>query len=198
MRHILESAASLTVGCVLVVTPCLAVIARAQAPTVPLPVVVRTKKPGPDPFDRAVLVVRAKIWQKSQVEQTNFEGESLTPVRFWTFAKAKLLEVVRLNERASTDSDLASGQFLLEQIARKEHPIPLEFGREYLLLIKPSRDYNLQNDPSPQSAPYEFAVPQGGFEIVRDRLVPLVTGGDLDKFRGRLLSSVVQELQSKP
>ncbi len=162
----------------------------------PLPMVTRTRPPGANPFERAPIVVLARIWQRAEVEDGGFEGQSLNPIRYWTYVKAKLLEVVRLNERKVDDPDLGNGYLLVEQIERMEKPIPFGFGKEYLLLLAPSQDYRFEWR-SPDEAPYVLAVPQGGFEVTKGRLVPLIDGGELDQFEGKLLVDVVKNLRKQ-
>ncbi len=169
----------------------------ASSNNIPLPIVTRTNPVIKDPFDQGSIVVLARIWKRSEVEEGGFEGQSLNPIRFWTCVSARLWEVLRVNERKQDDPNLATGYFQIEQIARMEKPIYFRFGRQYLLFLTPSRDIRFRASSSEEPA-YSLAAPQGGFEIVKGRLVPLIEGGPLDTFKGRLLSNVINAIRSKP
>jgi hypothetical protein len=51
-----------------------------------------------------------------------------------------VVELVRVNERKDWEPDLADGNLIVEQKDRGEHPLNLQLGRLYVLLLKPSPD----------------------------------------------------------
>ena len=173
--------------------------ASEQSPnTLPLPLVRRTQPVGPDVFSKAAVMLVVRIRERCEVEAGGFEGQSLNPIRTWTYTKARVLQIVHINERQEGDPDLAEGEFLLEQMQREKNPLRLEFGKRYLLLLTPSREFILTAEtPNRRRDWYVLAVPQGGFEIAEGKLVPLVRGGELDAYDGRLVEDVIKEIQTK-
>jgi hypothetical protein len=108
--------------------------------------------------------------------------------------------IVRVNERRRTDPDLSWPRVVVDQKERREKPLEFEFGRSYLLLLNPSPTSRFYVDYETSQIGYDsyvLAVPQGGFEVVNGRLLPLVAGGDLDAYTGRDANEVIKELQQK-
>lgn len=162
----------------------------------PLSVVSRTTVPQ-SPFERAPLVAVVRVAERWEVEMRDTGVKSLDPPQFWLAAHAELVAVVRVNERQPTDPDLSRGRLVVRQIRSVQESVRFEFGRLYVLLLQPiSKDViypplRLDDDT------YEFAVPQGGFEVVNNKLQPLMSGGDLDPYTGRDANQVLAELRSK-
>jgi hypothetical protein len=119
---------------------------------------------------------------------------------FWTCVRA-VVNVIRVNERQSTDPDLRHWHLIIEQMDRGERPLPLEFAREYLLFLDPSpkllQFWKLDRDGDDPHPPYALAIPQGGFEVVNGKVRPLVKGGPLDAYDGRSVDEVLAEMQKQ-
>jgi hypothetical protein len=161
----------------------------------PLPVVERTKPGGrANLFDRPSIVLIARIVERREVEARTFEGQSLDPPRWWGAVQARPVLIARVNERRTGDPDLGRGEFLIEQEDRGEKPLRFEFGREYVLLLNPSPLLRGRPASTQQIDVYRLALPEGGFEIIDDRLLPLVSGGELDSYKGRAVNDVLAEI----
>ena len=115
--------------------------------------------------------------------------------RFWTAARGVPIAVVEVNERRKGDPDLSRFELLVEQKDRGPQPIRFEFGRLYLLLLNPSPLLQGRPASAVEVDPYSLAVPDGGFEIVSRRVVPLSRGGELEPYRGRLADDVLAEIR---
>lgn len=161
----------------------------------PLAQVSRSDATEKSVFDRPPVILIARIWERCEVEETDAEGGSLSPPRFWSAAKALPMRVVRVNERRKEDPDLARGAFLLEQMERGERPIRFEFGKLYLLLLKPSPVVKGRPAAEAEVDRYAFALPQGGFVIEDGSLIPLERGGELDKYAGRPIDDILSLLK---
>jgi hypothetical protein len=192
-------------------------IGHLLAQEVPLPVVQRTRPPEGYVFDRPSLVVIARITAQVKREMDTddpLEQLTLKNVGFWTYVNAEVFQVLRVNERLPGDPDLAQGHFMLEQLDRRERPLPLELGRYYVLFLRPSPEFLPNWRPSDNQLccppPYALAVPQGGFELMDLRVLPFVSGlrdmidatlrpiskgGPLDSYEGRRLSDVLKEMR---
>jgi hypothetical protein len=147
-------------------------------------------------FEKAAVVLVVRVRERREVEELDQDGGSLQVPQFWTAARAVPWLVVKVNERRKNDPDLSRFELLIEQADRGQHPLAFEFGRLYLVLLNPSPLLGGRPATAVQIDPYTFAVPDGGFEIVKRRLVPLGRGGELEAYRGRLADDVVAEIQA--
>ena len=171
------------------------------AESVPLRVTQQTRSLNGYVCDLPSVVLLARVVERCEVEDVGFEGQSLTVPTFWTYAKAKVIRILRVNERRSDDPDLSSAMFLIEQYDRHKAPIRLEFGRTYLFLVKPSARMLAMVHPLHRSQsmdPYVPATAQVGFEVVAGTLRPLVMGGPLDHYNGWRLDDLIAEMQARP
>lgn len=172
-----------------------------------LDVVPRTRATDGYVFDRPALVVTVRVHGESKEE---FGDESpgsgmiatVTP-SYWTYALCEVLEVLRVNERRQGDPDLDRRVVMIEQLRRRERPLPLRMGRIYVLLVTPSPNllasWQTQQPGEPgRFPPYSMSVEQGGFEVVNGRLKVLKRGGLLDAYDGRPLADVVADMRKHP
>ena len=93
------------------------------AQDIPLPVVQRTRSADGYIFDRPSLVVIARIVAqvRSEIETDDpLERLTMKDTGFWTYVRAQLFQVLRVNERLSNEPDSAQGYFMLEQWDRRE------------------------------------------------------------------------------
>jgi hypothetical protein len=150
-------------------------------------------------FDKPAVVMIVQVLERVEIEDRTLEGESQLPwPKFWTAAKVRPYSIVRLNERKKDDPDLSRWPVVMvEQKSRGQNPLRFEFGRYYLLLLNPAQRLGRGAPGTPDPIDYySFAVPQGGFEVRRGRLVPLSSGGELDAYSGRLADDVIKEITS--
>lgn len=176
--------------------------AQSIEPVLPLKVVPRTRPLDGYMFDRPALVLLTRVLSRTEEQHVGIDEmpEERTNSRFWTYVTAQIEGVIRVNERTIDQPDLKDSYLRIEQQDRRENPIRLEFGRVYLLLLNIS-PHNQTWDPSQSGVHrppwYAPAVPQGGFDIVNGRLRPLVKGGPLDAYSGRLLVDVIKEMRER-
>lgn len=142
-------------------------------------------------FDRPAIVLIARIVERHEVEARDVDGQSLDPPRWWGAAKAHPELIVRVNERRKQDPDLARGEFLIDQSERGENPLRFEFGKEYLLLLYPSPLLRGRSASAVEIDPYALA-PGAGFAIID--LIPLVSGREVDAYKGRVVDEVLSEI----
>jgi hypothetical protein len=169
-----------------------------------LDVVSRTRAMDGYIFDRPSLIVMVRVHEESKTEFADESPGSVLNVTanppYWTHVRAQVIEIPRVNERSAGEPDLASPHVMIEQIARKERPLPLKIGRLYVLLLTPSPKLlgswqaRLPGEPG-GFPPYALSVDQGGFEIVNGKLRVLKRGGPLDKYDGHTLSDVLAEMR---
>ena len=172
---------------------------------IPLPVTPRTRPVTGHVFDRPSLIVLVKLFEKTQVESTDSHGVSLPGAEkkapFWTYVRTQVLDVIRVNERKPEDPDLKDWYLWIEQKGRGEKPIPLEFAREYLVMLTPSPTFMAFWKPERSDLehlpPYAFAIPQGGFEITGGTARPLVKGGPLDAYDGMPSTKLLEEIRKR-
>lgn len=166
----------------------------------PIDVVQRTRSADGYIFDRPSLVVLMRVQAETRTELSSDEPGSIVMVQkttpYWTYVTGVVIEPIRVNERKDWEPDLADGNLMVEQRDRGEHPMDLQLGHLYVLLLKPSPDLIGNWNPAranPDSPPpYALAVPQAGFEIVNGRLRVLKKGGPLDAYDGGELSDMLQ------
>jgi hypothetical protein len=103
-------------------------------------------------------------------------------------------DVIRINRRPSTSPGSPSRGVTIVQSGNSTF-IELTLGEGYLLLLNPAPMSRILKIPEPV---YIFADEAGFRMDARGRLVPLVAGGELEAYRGRLLREVVAEIQRRP
>jgi hypothetical protein len=149
------------------------------------------------PFDAPALVVVARIRERCEVEVIDEHRRSLNPPIVWPGARAEAISIVRVNERRPSDPDLTRrGGFVIEQRDIDKKLVRFAFGRIYLLLLNPSPYMSAVPSQRPSDA-YVFGPDGGGFEVVRGRLRPLVSGSALEAYAGRDANELIKELQVK-
>jgi len=171
----------------------------ATAQRKPLPVIKRTDQAPTTPFSEPPLIVLGSVREQRIIEVVPRLVDRMgTPDKPPAVEKAYRVSllILRVNERLPTDPDLGgSGDLLLREMPGA--PLNLEFGKNYILLIKFAKVIGGQpwrkSDPDPP--PYVIAVPDGGFEMVGDK-VPSTTlrvlrhGGVLSQYDGKPLDEV--------
>jgi hypothetical protein len=171
----------------------------AHAQRKPLPVVRRSDKAPPTPFDRPPLIVLTRVMEQRTVPVdeglTDGLGLSDRPVKLERQYLLSLT-VMRVNERLPSDPDLGERyNFLLRQTPGDE--LTLEFGKNYILFVKFAKPIRgrpwRKSDPDPP--PYFIAVPDAGFEIVGKKVDSwtvrvLRRGGVLAPYDGKSVDDV--------
>jgi hypothetical protein len=175
-------------------------VIQAAESGVPMPVVPRSRSADGYIFDTPNLVVLARVHEQAKVERASDDPMSDLIVKkntpYWTYVKASLIELIRINERNANEPDLTGFSLIVEQRDRDENPLNLKLGHLYVLLLKLSPDMidHWSRAPAAGPPPYALALPQGGFEIVDGRLRVLRKGGSLDAYDGRTLSELTKEM----
>jgi hypothetical protein len=177
----------------------------AQAQRKPLPVVRRSDKAPPTPFDRPPLIVMGRVFEERTVLGgrllSDGIGEYDRPPKLERLYRLSLL-VLRVNERLPSDPDLGGRlDFLLRQEPGAE--LKLEFGKNYILFLKFATVLGLpwsKSDPDPPQ--YVIALPDAGFEIVGKKVdsatVRVLRRGDaLAQYDGKSIDDVFRLITGK-
>ena len=144
-------------------------------------------------FERPAVIIATRIASRCESDLSGDRVE-FVPNQSPTSFSAGLAGVLRLNGRRSMNPNPlsgAAGEVTIVQSASVPQ-IELSLGTDYILLLDPAPGVH-----DPQKSPfYVFAVRQGGFRIDGERrLVPLLRGGELDSYTGRMASDVIEEIQ---
>jgi hypothetical protein len=159
--------------------------------------VIRAPRHPSTPLEDAPLVIVGRVRERRDIEVLPIDngdvGGSLMPPASWAAITVWPIHLVRVNEREAGDPDLSRGSAVIEQHDLSRPQIRFEFGRYYLLLLRPA----LEGPPpiARQFDRYVFSLAQGGFEIRHGRLWPLAAGGPLDAFRGRDANEVIAQFR---
>jgi hypothetical protein len=179
--------------CATIMAGCAVTVLIGRQVSLPLPIVVRTIPVEKAPlFSKPDVVLMARVVQQCDTE-TSYDVVGIPTRRQPVFRSflAKNGVPLSVNERAADDPDLSGYQFYFRALSNS---ITLTLGTTYVLLLDAVKYF----PPGPE---YTVSHPQIGFEVVHatggDRVRPIVRGGELDAYDGRLLDDVIKEIQGK-